>query len=70
MRALLLIFYFFSELDFFYSSSLIAIIGTSRIMLSGPSCRVPDLRGNAFSFSPGRTMFSARSSYMAFIMLR
>ena len=37
-------------------SSLIAVAGTSRTMLnnsgeSGHSCLVPDLRGNAFSFS-------------------
>ena len=33
-------------------------------------CLVPDLRGNAFSFSPLRIMFVVDLSYMAFIMLR
>ena len=31
---------------------------------------VPDLRGNAFSFSPLRTMLAVGLSHMAFIMLR
>ena len=56
-------------------SSLIAVAGTSRTMLnysgeSGHSCFVPDLRGNAFSFSPLRVMFAVGLSYMAFTMLR
>ena len=43
--------------------SLIAVAGTSRTMLtnsgeSGHPCLVPDLRGNAFSFSPLRIMFA------------
>ena len=36
----------------------------------GHPCLAPDLRGNAFSFSPFRMMFSVCLSYMAFIMLR
>ena len=48
---------------------------TSRTMLnnsdeSGHPCLVPDLRGNAFSFSPLRIMFAVGLSYMAFTMLR
>ena len=44
-------------------SFLIAGGRTSRTMLnnsgkSGPPCLVPDLRGNAFSFSPLRIMFA------------
>ena len=50
--------YFFSDLDSFdFFSSLIAAVRTSRTMLnnsgeSGHTCIVPDLRGNAFTFSP------------------
>ena len=48
---------------------------TSKTMLnsSGESrhpCLVPDVRGNAFNFSPMRIMFAVGLSYMAFIMLR
>ena len=50
--------------------SLIAIARTSRTMLnssgeSGHHCLVPDLTGNAFSFSPLRIMFAVGLSYMA-----
>ena len=53
---------------------LIAVDRTSKTMLnnsdkSGHPCLVPDLRGNAFSFSPLRTMLAVGLSYMAFIML-
>ena len=56
-------------------SALIAVAKTSKTMLnsSGESrhpCLIPDFRGNAFSFSPLRTMFAVCLSYMAFIMLR
>ena len=66
LRALLL-----SDLDSFCFSSLIAVAGTSRTMLnssgeSGHPCLVPDLRRNAFSFSPLRIMFAVDLSYMAF----
>ena len=37
---------------------------------SGHPCLVPDFRGNAFNFSPLRTMFAVGLSYMAFIMVR
>ena len=55
--------------------SLIAVAWTSRTMLnsrgkSGQPGLVPDLRGNAFSFSPLRIMFAVGLSYMAFTMLR
>ena len=33
---------------------------------SGHPCFVPDLRGNAFSFSPLRIKFGVDVSYMAF----
>ena len=56
-------------------SSLIAVARTSKTMLnhsgeSGLPCLVPDLRENAFSFSPLRMMFAVGLSYMAFIMFR
>ena len=62
-------------IPFISFSSLIAVARTSRTMLnnSGKSrypCLVPDLRGNAFSFSPLRIMFAVGLSYMAFTMLR
>ena len=55
--------------------SLTAIARTSRTMLnnsgeSGHSCLVPDLTGNAFSFSPVSMMLTVDLSYMTFIMLR
>ena len=61
-------------IPFISFSSLITMAGTSNTMLnnsgeSGHPCLVPDLRGNAFSFSPLRMMFAVGLSYMAFIML-
>ena len=44
-------------------SALIAVANTSKTMLnssgeSGHPCHVPDVRGNAFNFSPLRVMFA------------
>jgi len=62
-------------ISFLSFSSLIVVARTSRTMLnnsgeSGHHCLVPDLRGNAFGFSPLGIMFAVGLSYMAFTMLR
>ena len=54
--------------------SLIAVAKTSKTMLnssgeSGPPHLAPNLRGNAFRFSPLRALFAVDFSYMAFTML-
>ena len=67
--------YFPIWIPFHSFPSLIALARTSKTLLnnSGESrhpCLVPDLRGNAFSFSPMRIMLAVGLPYMAFTMLR
>ena len=61
-------------IPFISFSSLIAVARTSRTMLNNGESRysflIPDLRGNAFSFSTLRMMFAVGLSCMAFTMLR
>ena len=62
-------------ISFISFSYLIATARTFKTVLnnsgkSGHPCLAPDPTGNAFSFSPLRTMFAVGLSYMAFTMLR
>ena len=67
--------YFLTCIPFISFSCLIAMVRTPNTVLnksseSGHPCLVPDLRGNAFSFSLLSIMLSVGLSYMAFIMLK
>ena len=69
-------FFFFSNLDSFYSfSSLIAVARPFEIKLNNSGenehpCFVPDLRGNVFSISLLSMMLAVSLLYMALIVLR
>ena len=57
-------------IPFISFSSLIAVAKPSKTMLnssgeSGHFCLLPDLRGNAFNFSPLRIMFAVGLPYVA-----
>ena len=64
-------------IPFIYFPSLISVAKTSKTMLnisgeSGHPCLIPDLRGNAFNFSPLRIMFaslSVASNLVAYISI-
>ena len=69
------VYYYFTILETFSFSSLIAMARTSKTVLnkrreSGHPCLVPDLRGNSFNFLPLSMMLAVGLPFMAFIMLR
>ena len=60
-------------MHFISFSCLISLARASNTMLnksgkSGHPCLVPDLRGNAFSFSPLKMMFAVGLSYMGYLI--
>ena len=63
------------RIPFISFSALIVVAKSSKTILNhsgenGHPSLVPDLRENAFNFSPLRIMFAEGFSYIAFIMLR
>ena len=73
VASLVTVYFFFSNLNYIYFfSSLITVARTSKTVLnnggkSEHSCCVPDLRRNAFNFSPLRMLIAGGLSYIRYI---
>ena len=75
LQAITILLLFLFGFLLFLFSFMIVMVKTSKTMLnntgeSGHLYLIPDLKGNAFSFSPLRIMFAMNLLYMTFIMLK